>query len=196
MRLPEGFYTITGAALILGGLLTALINIFLTTQIDLGASYAAMAGSSLFFIRLMLAGIAALEGADIVGTAFVPYDFNSGRAIVIEAERLVLPGDDEETTQRAPQVDPRSLPPISINVQEMAFGNRFFGTVEANFVRTADGLESQRLVAKDETFEIVGNGKWVLDEDSRKQITDGSYVGEADAIEAHFNEHGMPNEES
>jgi len=60
MRLPEGFYAITGAALILGGLLTALINIFLTTQIDFGAPYAAMAGSSLFFIRLTLAGIASL----------------------------------------------------------------------------------------------------------------------------------------
>ncbi len=60
MRLPEGFYTITGAALILGGLLTALINIFLTPQLDLGSSYSVMAGSSLFFIRLMLAGIAAL----------------------------------------------------------------------------------------------------------------------------------------
>jgi hypothetical protein len=60
MRLPEGFYTVTGAALILGGLLTALINIFLTPQLDFGSSYAAMAGSSLFLIRFILAGIAAL----------------------------------------------------------------------------------------------------------------------------------------
>lgn len=60
MRLPEGFYTVTGAALILGGLLTALINIFLTPQLDPGSSYAAMAGSSLFFTRLMLTGMAAL----------------------------------------------------------------------------------------------------------------------------------------
>ncbi len=60
MRLPEGFFTITGAALILGGLLTALINIFLTPQLDLGSSYSVMAGSSLFFVRLMLAGFAAL----------------------------------------------------------------------------------------------------------------------------------------
>ncbi len=60
MRLPEGYYTSTGAALILGGLLTALINIFLTPQLDLGASFAATAGSFLFFMRLVLAGIAAL----------------------------------------------------------------------------------------------------------------------------------------
>ena len=60
MRLPEGFYTITGAALILGGLLTALINIFLTPQLDIGSPFSVMAASPLFFIRLMLAGIAAL----------------------------------------------------------------------------------------------------------------------------------------
>lgn len=60
MRLPEGFYTVTGAALILGGLLTALINIFLTPQLDFGSSYAATAGSSLFLIRLSLAAVAAL----------------------------------------------------------------------------------------------------------------------------------------
>lgn len=105
-----------------------------------------------------------LEGADITGTAFVPYDFNSGRAIVVEAERMVLPGDEAETTARTTQIDPRSLPPISVNVQELAFGTRYIGAVEGNFVRTADGLESQRLVAKDETFEVVGNGKWVIDE--------------------------------
>jgi len=105
-----------------------------------------------------------LEGAEVVGSAFVPYDFNSGRAIVVEAERLVLPGDDEETPERTTRIDPRSLPPISINVQEMAFGSRHFGAVEANFVRTADGLESQVMIARDETFEVVGNGKWVIDE--------------------------------
>lgn len=60
MRPPEGFFTVAGAALILGGLLTALINIFLTPQLDFGSSYAAMAGSTPFLIRLILAGVAAL----------------------------------------------------------------------------------------------------------------------------------------
>lgn len=105
-----------------------------------------------------------VDGTDIVGSAFIPYDFNSDRAIVIEAERLVLPGDDQDLPGPATQIDPRSLPPISIEAQELAFGSRNFGAIDANFVRTADGLESQKLVTKDETFEIIGNGKWVLDE--------------------------------
>jgi uncharacterized protein (TIGR02099 family) len=105
-----------------------------------------------------------LEGDDIVGSASVPYDFNSGRAIVIEAERLVLPGDPLDLRQRRTAIDPRSLPTIIVKSKETAFGSRFFGAVDATFERTADGLESQQIIARDETFEIVGNGRWVLDE--------------------------------
>jgi uncharacterized protein YhdP len=105
-----------------------------------------------------------VDGADIVGSAFVPYDFNSNREIVVEAERLILPGDEENLRDTTRIIDPRSLPPISITAQETAFGSRHFGAVDAKFARTADGLESQELIAKDETFEIVGNGRWVVDE--------------------------------
>lgn len=105
-----------------------------------------------------------LDGEDIVGSAFVPYDFNSGRAIVIEAERLVLPGDEMQLDEPGPQIDPRAFPAITIKVQELAFGKRHLGAVEATFVRTADGLESEAIIATDETFEIVGNGGWILDE--------------------------------
>ena len=105
-----------------------------------------------------------VEGEDIVGSASVPYDFNSGRAIVIEAERLVLPGDSLDFRQRRTPIDPRSLPPISVKSKETAFGSRFFGALDATFQRTADGLESQQIIARDDTFEIVGTGRWVLDE--------------------------------
>lgn len=105
-----------------------------------------------------------VEGKDIIGSAFVPYDLNSDRAIVVEAERLVLPGDTLDMSVSSARIDPRDLPSISITSKETAFGSRFFGAVEANFVRTADGLESERIFAQDKTFEIVGNGKWIIDE--------------------------------
>jgi uncharacterized protein (TIGR02099 family) len=105
-----------------------------------------------------------IEGEDIVATTVIPYEFNSGRPIVVEAERLVLPGDDTEPDKEPTQVDPRMLPPISISSQETAFGTRFFGAVEADFQRTADGLEANAIVARDQSFEILGNASWVLDE--------------------------------
>jgi len=105
-----------------------------------------------------------VDGDDVVAKTVIPYDFNSGRPIVVEAERLILPGDESEIEMPPANVDPRALPPISIVSKDTAFGSRHFGSLEANFLRTADGLESETLTANDETFEIIGTGEWVVDE--------------------------------
>jgi uncharacterized protein YhdP len=105
-----------------------------------------------------------LDGESVVASAFVPYDFNSGRAIVIEAEKLLLPGDDQDADRPRTQIDPRSLPSITVKAGELALGDRHLGVVEATFERTADGLVSDAIIATDPTFEIVGNGSWVVDE--------------------------------
>ena len=107
--------------------------------------------------------IVGLDGEQVAASVSVPYEFNSGQPIVVEAERLLFPGDDEGGEKRN-VVDPRSLPPISLKTGELAFGNRHMGAVEAEFLRTADGLVADGIVARDETFEIVGNARWVIDE--------------------------------
>ena len=104
-----------------------------------------------------------IEGEDIVGSVFVPYDFGSDRAMVIEMERLHLPGDEVSPPTES-NLDPRSLPPISLKAKEFALGARNLGAVEVNLVRTADGLETDKLEAIDDTFSIVGSGRWVADE--------------------------------
>jgi uncharacterized protein (TIGR02099 family) len=104
------------------------------------------------------------NGADIVGTASVPYDFTAGLPIVVEMDRLVLPGNEESPVNSDTEIDPRSLPPITIKAAEFAIGTRFFGSVEATLERTADGLETNNLVTRDNSFDIVGSGRWVIDE--------------------------------
>jgi uncharacterized protein (TIGR02099 family) len=105
-----------------------------------------------------------IDGEQILGSFSIPYDFNSGQPIVVEAERLLLPGSDEEDRRPGPVVDPRSLPPITISAGQLAFGNRNLGQVDAEFRHTADGLVGEGIVATDDTFEIVGNASWVIDE--------------------------------
>jgi len=107
--------------------------------------------------------IVGIDGDHVVASVSVPYDFNSGQPIVVDAERLLLPGDDE-SDEKSNVVDPRSLPPISLKAGELAFGNRHMGAVEAEFQRTADGLVGDGIVARDSTFEIVANARWVIDE--------------------------------
>ncbi len=104
-----------------------------------------------------------IEGEDVVGSVFVPYDFGSDRAMVIEMERMRLPGDDV-TPPSESVLDPRTLPPITLSANEFALGDRHFGAVEMKLVRTEDGLEAETLTTKDATFEFVGTGRWVTDD--------------------------------
>jgi uncharacterized protein (TIGR02099 family) len=104
-----------------------------------------------------------VEGEHIVGSVFVPYDFGSERAMVVEMERLHLPGDDESVDEPSPP-DPTTLPPITLTAGDFALGDRHFGALEARVERVADGLEATTITTKDDTFEIMGTGKWVADE--------------------------------
>ncbi len=104
------------------------------------------------------------EGEQVSGSIFVPYDFESERALVLDMERLILPGDDEEPDgSMKPSPDPRRLPPISFKAKEFALGNRYFGEVVTELAKTEDGLVADSIVATDATFDMVGNGRWVND---------------------------------
>lgn len=116
------------------------------------------------------------EGADVQGSVLVPYDFDAGRPIVLDMERLVLPGDPTAIPDEdAARADPRALPGISLRAEEFALGDRFFGAVEAEIAKVEDGLESTSIVTLDESFEVVATANWLTAEDdplgSRTSIT-------------------------
>ena len=103
-----------------------------------------------------------VDGEDVRGSVFVPYDFAAQRALSINMERLHLPGSDED--DGAPStLDPRTLPPIELVAEDFALGARQLGRVEAVLARTENGLISEKLGAVDETFQIAGQGSWVAD---------------------------------
>jgi uncharacterized protein (TIGR02099 family) len=104
-----------------------------------------------------------LEGDDVSGSLFVPYDFGSDRSMVIEMDRMRLPGDEgAEPSDR--DIDPRMLPPITLTAKEFALGDRYFGAVDVSLRKIEGGLESERLEGKDASFEFVGSGSWVADD--------------------------------
>jgi uncharacterized protein (TIGR02099 family) len=108
-----------------------------------------------------------IDGEMVTGSVFVPYDFAADRALVLDMERLVLPGDDTrdeaDPGEDFTPIDPRGLPTISVRTAEFGLGERMFGAVEAEFRRTPDGLIADSIIARDATFEIVGNARWVAD---------------------------------
>ncbi|MGB5335157.1 MAG: YhdP family protein [Woeseiaceae bacterium] len=103
-----------------------------------------------------------VDGDDVAGSIFVPYDFGSERAMVLEMQRMRLPGDDESTGE-ASTLDPRKLPPITMTAEEFALGDRNLGAVDVRIERIADGLEATAITTKDASFEIVGTARWIAD---------------------------------
>jgi len=105
-----------------------------------------------------------LDGDDVVGSVFVPYDFGGDRAMVLDMARLRLPGD-EAATQSESDLDPRNLPAMQLSAAEFAFGDRYLGAVEATLEKTEGGLVATKISTTDATFGIVGTGRWLADDD-------------------------------
>ena len=105
------------------------------------------------------------DGEQVKGSVFVPYDFGSDRAVVLDMERLILPGDDAAQAGNGdgPQIDPRTLPPITLKAGEFALGKRFLGAIETQLARTDMGLVAESFIARDPSFEVAGNARWVAD---------------------------------
>jgi uncharacterized protein YhdP len=110
-----------------------------------------------------------IDGEMVTGSVFVPYDFNAGRALVLDMERLILPGDgsseDSAPGDDFTPIDPRGLPSISVKAAQFGLGTRMFGALDAEIERTPEGLVADSIITRDPTFEIVGNGRWVVDAD-------------------------------
>jgi uncharacterized protein (TIGR02099 family) len=105
-------------------------------------------------------------GEQANGTVTVPYDFTSGRSLVIDMATLFLPGADEglaASGQEEKPADPRNAPPLSITVQDFALGERFFGKLKAEFLSTERGLEATSLITSDASFSVEGVAGWVID---------------------------------
>jgi len=115
------------------------------------------------------------DGEDVSGSVFVPYELEGDRPLVMDMQRLVLPGDATAIPSQRSAIDPRKLPSISLKAEEFGLGDRGFGAVEAELLRVEGGLRSERIVAKDATFDIVAEGSWLVDiEDplgSRTEVT-------------------------
>ena len=108
--------------------------------------------------------IVQVSGEEALGQVTVPYDFNAGRPLTLEMQRLILPGgDDEPVSEAADLIDPRILPGISIRADEFGIGLRRMGSLVVDFAKTNRGLEASNLKSTDDTFTIEGGAGWIID---------------------------------
>jgi len=104
-----------------------------------------------------------ISGEQAEGSVTVPYDFTAGRPLILDMEHLLLPGSDEESAAEEIAVDPRTLPEIRINAKDFSLGDRFFGELDIDLKKTANGLESDDLSTVDESFTLTGAAGWIVD---------------------------------
>lgn len=104
-----------------------------------------------------------LDGEQAIGSVTIPYNLASGRELVLDMQRLLLPGSDEDAEKTAIMTDPRTVPPVELDIEEFAFGERHLGSVQASFARTSAGLVAENVQTSDETFTLEGAAGWVVD---------------------------------
>jgi uncharacterized protein (TIGR02099 family) len=106
-----------------------------------------------------------IEGEHASGSIAVPYDLEGGRPLSLDMQRLTLMGSDEDVQGSDPETprDPRALPAIAIAAEEFALGERQFGRLSADFVRTPNGLRASNLTTDDATFNFSGEAGWIID---------------------------------
>ncbi|MDH3440339.1 MAG: YhdP family protein [Gammaproteobacteria bacterium] len=105
-----------------------------------------------------------MTGPEAEGNITVPYDFTSGRPMMLEMERLIMPGNVTSTVgNRLKPIDPRSLPAISVRAEVFALGERRFGSLDVDFKHTARGLETDNLMTRQDSFTVSGNAGWIVD---------------------------------
>lgn len=108
-----------------------------------------------------------IDGEQAVGTITVPYDLDGGRPLVLDMQKLILPGTEVDFADRirnsSVQTDPRNVPAITISAAEFALGERHFGSLTAEFVRTPNGLRASNVTTQDESFSLTGAAGWVID---------------------------------
>lgn len=107
--------------------------------------------------------IVRLDGPQAVGTVSIPYSFAGDRVLALDMQRLILPGSDEDGDDNEIATDPRTVPALSIQAAEFAFGDHYLGKVAAEFRHTADGLVAEQISTEDPSFHINGSASWIVD---------------------------------
>ena len=107
------------------------------------------------------------EGSDAQGYINLPYRFDEDIPIELVMERLYL--NQVADSSGVNILDPRTLPSIILKLEDFSFSNYHLGSIDGSFLKTKDGLIAEELIAKNDSFEMIGNIGWLYDETSDKK---------------------------
>ena len=113
-----------------------------------------------------------IESPDLLGRLTAPIPLDSGRALVVDLERLYLErAAVSETGEWSPPesdvtsaFDPRGLPPFSIAVEDLRWGDLALGRARMEAHPVESGLEIEWVDIAGGDLRVQGSGRWVAAE--------------------------------
>jgi uncharacterized protein (TIGR02099 family) len=109
-----------------------------------------------------------LDGSAASGKVIVPFSLPDTGVVEIDLDRLAADGyiDDGVSNRDGVELEssamrnPVALPAIRVNVKELMFQKRRFGSLAAQVERTPDGLSLKDAILKGHTFSGSASGVW------------------------------------
>ncbi len=113
---------------------------------------------------------ARIDSPELAGGIQVPLPLDVGRAVVIDFSRLhtrravaetAVPSEPEDPMAAVSSFDPRGLPPVSLAVDDLRWGELVLGRARLEAHPAADGLEIELLDISGADLRLHGSGRWV-----------------------------------
>ncbi len=116
-----------------------------------------------------------IESPELAGSISIPTPLDSGRAVVLDFDRLYAPRapavepDELRNGAAAPdaisEFDPRGLPPVSLAVEDLGWGELALGRARLEAHPSPAGLEVELLDISGADLRLQGSGRWVATDD-------------------------------
>jgi uncharacterized protein (TIGR02099 family) len=101
-----------------------------------------------------------VRGPRAEGTVRVPFDVTA-KPLTLDMKRLWLL-ESEKGGDPASSTDPRKAIAVDVKAEDVAIGEWRFGRLEMSVARTPDGLAARRIATRAKSFEINGEGEWIV----------------------------------
>jgi uncharacterized protein (TIGR02099 family) len=104
-----------------------------------------------------------VAGDKATGQVLVPYEFGSGKPLILNMESLWLNSiaAQNDKSRNSTAFDPRDLPSLRADIKRFHYGEHDFGTLQLSGARTAQGLQVSNLQISGDSFTGMGSGSWL-----------------------------------
>jgi uncharacterized protein (TIGR02099 family) len=105
------------------------------------------------------------DGPNVAGRISLPVDSQSASPWELNFDRLKMDDESVGDAESAPTpgqdlTNPRAVPALHLNANDLIWGDKHFGRVQASLSREPDGVSLDQLAMTGASFSITAQGQW------------------------------------